>query len=104
GGFDTRYRIAADYDFMLRALELNSFRSAHIDRVLVEMMHGGESTSGLKSLVVHNYEALQSRRQWLKAGAVDYALFAKPLRKLGQHTGRRNVDKSATAGGDTTAT
>jgi glycosyltransferase involved in cell wall biosynthesis len=82
--FDTRYRIAADYDFMLRALELHDFRSVFVDRVLVHMTHGGESTSGLGAHIRHNFEALQSRRQWLGAGVVDYSLFAKPLRKLPQ--------------------
>jgi len=84
GGFDTRYRIASDYDFMLRALELTDFRSTFVDRVLVHMMHGGESTAGLRSVVKHNYEALCSRRQWLDSGIVDYSLFAKPMRKLTQ--------------------
>jgi len=83
-GFDTRYRIAADYDFMLRTLELQDFRSAFVDKVLVHMMHGGESTSGLGAHLKHNFEALKSRRQWLGAGLVDYSLFAKPLRKLPQ--------------------
>ena len=83
-GFDTRYKIAADYDFMLRALELHDFRSVFVDRVLVHMMRGGESTSGVAAYVRHNYEALNSRRQWLGAGLVDYSLFAKPLRKLPQ--------------------
>jgi glycosyltransferase involved in cell wall biosynthesis len=46
-GFDTRYRIAADYDFMLRALELADFRATSIARVLVNLMHGGERTAGL---------------------------------------------------------
>lgn len=84
GGYDTAYRIAADYDFMLRALELHRFRPAFIDAVLVEMMRGGQSTSGLRSSVLHNYEALQSRRRHLGAGFVDYGAFAKPLRKLSQ--------------------
>jgi glycosyltransferase involved in cell wall biosynthesis len=83
-GFDTRYRIAADYDFMLRALELTEYRSRFIDRVLVHMMHGGESTAGLTALVKHNYEALWSRQRWLDSGIVDYALFAKPMRKFTQ--------------------
>ncbi len=37
GGFDLDYRIAADYDFMLRALELGDFSAAHIPSVLVDM-------------------------------------------------------------------
>jgi glycosyltransferase involved in cell wall biosynthesis len=84
GGFDTRYRIAADYDFMLRVLELGNFRSRFIDRVLVRMLDGGASTSGLKAVVQHNYEALCSRRMWLDSGLVDYSLIAKPLRKVTQ--------------------
>ena len=87
GAFDVRYRVAADYDHMLRAMELHDFRAAPAGRVLVEMLQGGESTSGLKSHLHHNLEALDSRRRWLGAGLVDYALFAKPLRKLPQLVG-----------------
>jgi glycosyltransferase involved in cell wall biosynthesis len=84
GPFDLRYRVAADYDHMLRAMEMHDFQAAPIGRVLVEMLHGGESTSGLKSHLFHNLEALDSRRRWLGAWPVDYALFAKPLRKIPQ--------------------
>jgi glycosyltransferase involved in cell wall biosynthesis len=84
GRFDVGYRIAADYDFMLRALELHDFRATLIDRVLVEMTHGGESTKGLKAYLISNYEAHRSRRTWLDAGIADPALLAKPLRKVGQ--------------------
>jgi glycosyltransferase involved in cell wall biosynthesis len=87
GPFDLRYRVAADYDHMLRAMELHDFKAAPTGRVLVEMLQGGESTSGLKSHLHHNLEALDSRRRWLGAGLVDYALFAKPLRKLPQLMG-----------------
>jgi glycosyltransferase involved in cell wall biosynthesis len=84
GRFDTAFRIAADYDFMLRAMELHGFRAAMIDRVLIDMMQGGDSTSGLKAYVRSNFEALRSRRKWLNSGSLDSALVAKPLRKLGQ--------------------
>lgn len=84
GPFDLRYRVAADYDHMLRAMELHDFRAAPVGRVLVEMLHGGESSSSLRSHLFHNLEALDSRRRWLGAWPVDYALFAKPLRKAPQ--------------------
>ena len=84
GRFDLRYRIAADYDFMLRAMELHDFRSAFIDRVLVDMMQGGDSTSGMRAYVISNFESLYSRRVWLDAGPIDRAFVAKPLRKLTQ--------------------
>ena len=84
GLFDLSYRIAADYDYMLRAIEVHQFRTAFVDEVLVEMMQGGASNGSLKAYVRSNIEALSSRQRHLGAGAVDYALVAKPLRKLGQ--------------------
>jgi glycosyltransferase involved in cell wall biosynthesis len=84
GMFDDSYRTAADYDWMLRAHELHSFRSDHLDRTLVHMQAGGRSTSGVGSYLRHNLEALKSRRRWLNSGLVDYALVAKPLRKVRQ--------------------
>lgn len=84
GSFDLRYRVAADYDFMLRALEVCDFKAARIDRVLIDMGAGGLSTTGIGARVRHNLEALESRRRWLGAGLVDYALFAKPLGKASQ--------------------
>ncbi|MCL5778825.1 glycosyltransferase [Limibaculum sp. FT325] len=90
GAFDTGYRIAADYDFMLRALELGpeAPRVAFLDRVLVHMMAGGASTSGLGAYLRGNLESLRARQRWLGAGAVDLALVAKPLGKLGQFARR----------------
>jgi len=84
GRFDLSYRIAADYDFMLRAMELHDFRPALVDRVLIHMQAGGESTAGLRAYLRSNLESLRSRRAWLGTGPVDRALIAKPLRKLGQ--------------------
>ncbi len=84
GRFDLRYRLAADYDFMLRALELADFTAFHVPRVLVDMRVGGLSSASLGARVSHNLEALASRRRWLGAGLVDFALFAKPLGKTTQ--------------------
>jgi glycosyltransferase involved in cell wall biosynthesis len=84
GMFDRRYRIGADYDFMLRAMELNGFRTAFIDRVLVEMAAGGASTRGPGAYLRGNLDAWRSRRTWLGAGILDAAVVAKPLRKLSQ--------------------
>lgn len=90
GEFDTGYRIAADYDFMLRALELSEppVRTVHLDRVMVNMMAGGASTAGLRSYLRGNLESLRSRRAWLGSGVIDRALLAKPLGKVGQFMAR----------------
>lgn len=84
GPFDLRYHVAADYDFMLRCLELTSFTARSIDRILVDQLHGGRSTSGLGASIHHNLEALDSRRRRLGAGRFDFALIGKPIRKISQ--------------------
>lgn len=84
GPFDLSLSTAADYDWMLRAVEMHAYRISMLDHVLVDMMQGGKSTSGIQSHIRHNLEALRSRRKWLGSGPVDYALIAKPARKITQ--------------------
>lgn len=84
GEFDLSLTTAADYDWMIRALELHGFSSCLVDHVLVDMALGGKSTASIGAHIRHNIEALRARQKWLGAGPVDYALLAKPLRKLGQ--------------------
>ena len=84
GEFDPEMTVAADYDWMLRAMETAPVRALHIDRVLVDMKAGGNSTSGWRAYARGNLQSLRSRRRWLGAGLVDLALFAKPAAKLRQ--------------------
>ena len=84
GPFDLSLITAADYDWMIRALELHGFSSAIVDHVMVDMAQGGRSTAGPGAHLRHNLEALRARQKWLGSGPVDYALLAKPLRKLKQ--------------------
>ena len=51
---------------------------------LVDMADGGLSSAGIGARLRHNLEALASRRRWLGAGPIDYALFAKPIGKMAQ--------------------
>ena len=86
GPFDISLTTAADYDWMMRAVDVHEFKPVLIDQVLVDMLNGGRSTASLRAHLRHNWEALQARRRWLRAGLIDYALIAKPARKLGQFT------------------
>lgn len=82
GFFDASMRVGADYDYMLRALENAPWSVGLIDKVMVDMRIGGRSTAGVRSYVQGNLEALASRRRHLGSGPIDFALFAKPGRKL----------------------
>ena len=59
GGFDTRYRIAADYDLILRYFAVGGIKVAYLPRVLVKMRVGGESNRSLAKIW------LKSKEDWL---------------------------------------
>jgi glycosyltransferase len=56
GAFDLRYRIAADYDTMLRFLGKGKVRAAYIPEVLVKMRLGGASNRSLANIVRKSWE------------------------------------------------
>ena len=84
GSFDLSYQISGDYDYMLRALELQAPRVRHIPHVLVDFLVGGMSTTGPGAVIRGNIECLRARRRHLGTPLLDTALFVKPLRKLRQ--------------------
>jgi glycosyltransferase involved in cell wall biosynthesis len=84
GIFDTGYTIAADYDWILRALEIHGVNGGVLDAFLVDMMLGGKSSSNWRALLTNIREPLRSRQRWLESGIIDAAVFTKNLRKLKQ--------------------
>ena len=49
GGYDDTFKIAGDFELMLRLMEKNNIRTKFIDKPLVKMTAGGISNSGLRS-------------------------------------------------------
>lgn len=82
GGFDTTYRIAADYDAMLRYLAKGRIRLAYIPEVLVKMRVGGESNRSLGRILRKSREDYLALRR-NEVGGVG-ALVWKNLSKLPQ--------------------
>jgi glycosyltransferase len=85
GQFDTRLRIAADYDFMLRCLRLPGLRVAYVPQVLVKMRMGGVSNRSLQAMLHKSREDLDALRRNSVGGV--FALICKNLRKLPQFFG-----------------
>lgn len=86
GGFDTRFRIAADYEAMLRYLGRGQIRLAYVPEVLIKMRVGGESNRSLARVVRKSLEDYRALRE-NKVGGIG-ALAWKNLSKLPQFFAR----------------
>ncbi|MCF6206735.1 MAG: glycosyltransferase [Sulfurovum sp.] len=82
GGFDTSFRIAADYDTILRFLGKEKISTHYIPHVLVKMRVGGESNKSLRNLVRKSREDLRA----MKHNGVGHigSLFVKNASKIPQ--------------------
>ena len=63
GGFDLRYRFAADYELVLRLLEVQRAVSRYLPRVLVRMRLGGISNRNWRNILAGNIETWQALRR-----------------------------------------
>lgn len=82
GGFDTTFKIAADYDSVLRYFSSPSFKVRYVPRVLVKMRVGGESNRSISRILRKTREDYRALRQNRVGGLV--ALFFKNVSKVGQ--------------------
>jgi len=82
GVYDTSYRIAADYDAILRYFSHEDLRAAYIPEVLVKMRLGGESNKSLRKLLRKSREDYRALRSNGVGGLA--ALAWKNLGKIGQ--------------------
>jgi len=82
GGFDTRFRIAADYDAILRYFGQGQIHAVYLPRVLVRMRVGGESNRSLAKIWLKSREDYSALKRNGVGGLG--ALAWKNLSKLGQ--------------------
>ena len=82
GGFDLDYKIAADYDSILRYLWLHRLNAVYIPEVMVMMRVGGVSNRSLKNIIQKSKE---DRRAMRKNGLPwPLALIKKNVSKIEQ--------------------
>ena len=89
GLYDTSYRIAGDYEAMLRFLTTGHLRLGYIPQVMVRMKMGGVSNRSFAHLIRKSREDYRAIRQH-RVGGVG-TLVAKNLSKLPQFVGRAQV-------------
>ena len=78
GLFDLDYKIAADYEFILRIFKNHKFKSKYFNRLIVRMRLGGASNAGLSSVIKQNKEVLNA---W-KKNNLKSPFYLMPLRIL----------------------
>ncbi len=82
GVFNLNYKIAADYDFMLRVLKDNSLKFLYLPQVITKMRIGGASNRSLKNIIQktkEDYRAVTSN----KVGGV-FTILRKNTSKIKQ--------------------
>ena len=80
--FDTSFKIAADYDLMLRFLGKSGISTHYIPHFLIKMRVGGESNKSLKNVLRKSKEDLQAMKNNNIGGV--FSLVVKNLSKLQQ--------------------
>lgn len=76
GCYRTDYRIAGDYEFMVRILYEKKVRLSYLPEILIYMSHGGTSTNSLKAYV----DSMLEGHRALKENHVPFAWFTDMCR------------------------
>lgn len=90
GFYKEDYRIAADYEFMVRILKNGEVTLSYIPEVLIRMSYGGTSSNGLSAYL----ESLKEGHRALRENGVSFAWFTdicRILRVLAQFRPRRKT-------------
>lgn len=60
GGFNPDFRLAGDYEYMLRAFHTHGVKSAYLPEIVVKMRTGGATGGSLSSIKKQNIEILRA--------------------------------------------
>lgn len=76
GLFDLQYKLAADYELMLRIFKKHTFKSKYINRLIIKMRLGGATNQNFSNIVNQNKEILKA---W-KNNDIKAPFYLMPLR------------------------
>jgi glycosyltransferase len=82
GGFDTSYKVAADYELMTRFLCTHHMQACYVPSVFINMRWGGKSNKSIRNIIIKmadDYRAIRKN----KVGNV-WTLFMKNFSKISQ--------------------
>jgi glycosyltransferase involved in cell wall biosynthesis len=78
GCFNLDFKIAADYEFLLRVLSKESIMPYYLERTTIKMRYGGESTKQLKNNIILISEYVKA----FKVNDLKLPFYALPIRIL----------------------
>ncbi|NOZ47934.1 MAG: glycosyltransferase [Chlorobi bacterium] len=81
-GFNLKYNIAADYDWMLRFFSLPDIHTYYLNKTLIKMRWGGKSNKSVLNIIKKMYEDYLTLKR-NKIGGL-YTLYLKNFQKLNQ--------------------
>ena len=64
GAFNTSFAVSADYELMLRFIEVAGLRNRYINRYFINMRMGGESTGSIRNIIRGNNSILRALRKY----------------------------------------
>lgn len=92
GSFNTDFRLAADYDFLLRVFHLHRVKSLYLPRIWVRMRVGGATGGSIASIKLQNDEIRRAQARY----GINYPLAKfylwKVTDRIMQRARRRFVD------------
>ena len=89
GKFDLKFKISADYDFMLRIFKDDSLKFEYVPRVITRMRTGGVSNKNIKNIFIKTFEDFKAIRK-NKIGSVG-TLLRKNTSKIKQFYKKQNL-------------
>ena len=73
--YDTTMPVAADFEMMLRAIEVHKFSSSFIDETLIVFSMGGNSTGSIRNILRGNREILKAfKKNKIKVNSLMYVI------------------------------
>jgi glycosyltransferase involved in cell wall biosynthesis len=73
--YDTTMPVAADFEMMLRAIEVHKFSSSFIDETLIVFSMGGNSTGSIRNILRGNREILKAfKKNNIKVNSLMYMI------------------------------
>ncbi len=60
GRYFSDFKITSDYEFMLRAFKIHGYKPYYLNKFIVNMRMGGESTKNFKNIIIGNREIIRA--------------------------------------------